>query len=141
MGFIKHLQSILEKGICIRVSLPFFTYEIKFEDIFSSKTVDERIDRLDQIRDELEGAISAVDELKNEAVKNKEEAEILRQTVNQLEQDKDVAETVLQVPRDSFGRLIKDANDKARLRGLIEGAIIGFITGGLSSFLVWYLTS
>jgi FtsZ-binding cell division protein ZapB len=104
------------------------------------KTVDERIARLDQIKSDLNGAIDAVTELQREAQDNKKEAESLRQSVKQLEQDKVTAETLLSVPEESFARMLARANSRARIRGLLEGAVIGFVTGALSSWLVWYLT-
>jgi len=104
------------------------------------KTVDERIARLDQIKTELNGAIEAVSALQVEAQDNKKRAENLRQTVEQLKQDKTTAETLLKVPEESFARMLVRANSKARIRGIIEGIVIGFTTGALSSLLIWYLT-
>ena len=104
------------------------------------RTVDERIARLDQIRADLSGAIDAVTELQREAQDNKKEANQLREAVDRLEQDKVTAETLLKVPEDSFARILGRANSRARLRGVIEGTVIGFTTGALSSWLVWYLT-
>lgn len=105
-----------------------------------ARTVDERLARLDQIRTDLGAAVDAVTELQREAQDNKKEAEALREAVTRLEQDKVTAETLLQVPEDSFARMLARANSKARVRGIVEGAVIGFTTGALSSLVVWYLT-
>lgn len=117
--------------------MPFVGLNFEWE---NSKTIDERIARLGEIKGDLEGAIKAVDELQKEALERKTEVEILQESVKNLEKDKDTAESLLKIPEDSFSRILSRATSKSRIRGIIEGAIIGFVTGTLSSFLVWYLT-
>jgi len=124
----------------IRVSIPFFSYEVVLDDLVDSKDVDSRITRLTQIKTDLEETISAVTQLQNEAFKSKSEADTLRETVNRLQEDKNTAEQLLRVPEESFARVFAKASSKGRSRGLIEGTLIGFVTGALSSFVVWYLT-
>jgi len=140
MADIQQLVSILKKSSRLSFSIPFFRYEMDLGQALDPRTVDERIARLDQIRADLSGAIDAVTELQKEAQDNKHEATQLRAAVDRLEQDKVTAETLLKVPEDSFARMLGRANSKARLRGLLEGSLIGFTTGALSSLLVWYLT-
>ena len=140
MADIQSFISALKRSTKVSVSLPFLRYEIDLAQAIDPKTVDERIARLDQISNDLNAAVEAVAELQREAQNNKKEAEELREAVEQLEQDKVTAETLLQVPEESFSRILARANAKARTRGLIEGSIIGFTTGALSSLLVWYLT-
>lgn len=137
---IQSVVSVLKRCSKLSVSLPFLRYEMDLAQALDQKTVDERIARLDQIRSDLNGAIDAVTELQREAQDNKKEAESLRQSVKQLEQDKFTAEALLSVPEESFARMLARANSRARIRGLLEGAAIGFVTGALSSWLVWYLT-
>ena len=50
------------------------------------------------------------------------------------------AETLLQVPEESFSRMLARANSKARIRGIVEGLFIGLSTGAASSLAVWYVT-
>lgn len=140
MADIQSIVSVLKRSSKLSVSLPFLRYEMDLAQALDPKTVDERIARLDQIRSDLNGAIDAVTELQREAQDNKKEAESLRQSVKQLEQDKVTAETLLSVPEESFARMLARANSRARIRGLLEGAVIGFVTGALSSWLIWYLT-
>lgn len=140
MADIQQLVNILKKSSRLSFSVPFFRYEMDLGQALDPRTVDERIARLDQIRADLSGAIDAVTELQKEAQDNKKEADRLREAVDRLEQDKVTAETLLKVPEDSFARMLARANSKARVRGLVEGSLIGFTTGALSSFLVWYLT-
>lgn len=126
------------KALKISVPLvPFVGLNIELE---NPKTIDERINRLGEIKQDLEGAIKAVDELEKEAVKRKSEVENLQESVQKLEEDKNAAESLLKIPEDSFTRILDRATSKSRIRGIIEGLIIGFVTGTLSSFLVWYLT-
>lgn len=134
------LINSLKKTSHISVSLPFLRYEIDLGQALDQRTVDERIARLDQIRTDLSGAIDAVTELQREAQDNKKEAQQLREAVERLEQDKVTAETLLKVPEDSFARMLARVNSKARMRGLLEGALIGLTTGVASSWIVWYLT-
>jgi len=124
----------------LRINLPFISYEVTFDDLVSSKNVDERIARLGEIRQDLQGAIEAVENLEAEALERKSEVAQLQQSVEKLEEDKNTAEAILKVPEEAFSRLLARASARSRIRGIIEGAIIGFITGALSSWLVWYLT-
>ncbi len=110
---------------------------IELED---KKTIDERISRLGEIKEDLEGAIKAVDDLQSEALKRKSELSNLQESVQKLEEDKDTVESLLKIPEESFSRILNKATSKGRIRGIIEGSIIGFVTGTLSSFIVWYFT-
>ncbi len=83
----------------------------------------------------------AVSALQDEAGERKAEVDQLQELVAKLQEDKNAAESLLQVPEESLVRLMSRATSKGRARGLAEGAIIGFLTGALSSLLVWYLTN
>jgi hypothetical protein len=140
MADTKKVIDILRKSSKLSVSLPFLRYEMDLSQALDNRNVDERIARLDQIRTDLGAAVEAGSELQREAQDNKQEAHLLREAVAGLEQDKVTAETLLKVPEDSFARMLARANSKARIRGLVEGALIGFFTGALSSYLIWFLT-
>lgn len=140
MSQIQSVISAIKNNSKVSVSLPFLRYELDLTQALDPATVDERITRLDQIKADLTAAVEAVAELQREAHDNKKEAESLRASVKQLEQDKVTAETLLQVPEESFSRMLARANAKARVRGILEGSFIGFMTGALSSLLVWYVT-
>lgn len=129
------ITSILAEMVFKALKIPLVG--IEFEE---SKTIDERIARLGEIKGDLEGAIKAVDELEKEALERKTEVELLQESVQKLEKDKDAVESLLKIPEDSFSRILSRATSKSRMKGIIEGIIIGFVTGTLSSFLVWYLT-
>lgn len=139
MPSLKELTKLLNRvGIeTLKISMPLVGVGIEFEE---SKTIDERISRLAEIKGDLEGAIKAVDELQQEALEKKTEVEKLQESVQKLEKDKDAVESLLKIPEDSFSRILDRATSKSRKRGIIEGIIIGFVTGTLSSFLVWYIT-
>jgi vesicle coat complex subunit len=136
----KKIIDFLKKNSKISLSLPFVRYEMDLSQALDSRTVDERLARLDQIRTDLGAAVDAVTELQREAQDNKKEAEVLREAVTRLEQDKVTAETLLQVPEESFTRMLARASSKGRGRGILEGSIVGFTTGALSSLAVWYIT-
>jgi hypothetical protein len=123
-----------------RVSLPFISYEVSLDDLLNTTSVDERIASLNRVHEDLLGAVAAVEGLQSEALERKHEVEQLEETVRQLNQDRSTAESLLNVPEESFTRLLARATSKGRTRGIIEGSVIGFATGTLSSFFVWYLT-
>ena len=131
MSQIQSVIDAIKKNSKVSVSLPFLRYELDLTQALDPATVDERIARLDQIKADLTAAAEAVAELQREAQDNKKEAQSLRESVKQLEQDKVTAETLLQVPEESFSRMLARANAKARTRGIIEGASVGLLTGVL----------
>jgi len=130
----------VKRSARFRVSLPFFSYEVNLNDLVDSSTIDERISKLGRVKEDLEAAIVAVSTLQKEAEKHREEANKLSETVSMLSKERLTAEALLKIPEDSFTRLLTKANSKGRWRGIVEGAIVGFITGVLSSFVVWLLT-
>ena len=131
MAAIQQLIAALAKNSRVSVSLPFLRYELDLNQALDPAQVDERIARLDQIHADLKAAAEAVQELQREARDNRTEAESLRAAVRQLEQDKVTAETLLQVPEDSFSRMLARANSRARIRGIVEGLAIGLVTGAV----------
>ncbi len=120
---------------------PFFSYEVQLDGLLDSKTVDERITRLAEVRRDLEAAVDAVTSLQQEAHTRKTEVEKLQDTVTQLQEDKQSAEKLLALPQESVARVIGKASSKGRVRGLIEGIVIGLVTGIISSAIVRYFTS
>ena len=138
------LKTILGQGR-IRFSLPllpfFSSYEVVLNDVLDSQSVDERIAKLDSVKEDLESAIKAVTKLQADAQTHKQEATELERAVKQLEADKDAAEKLLKIPQESVLRLVGRATLRGRVRGWIEGAVIGLITGCVSSYLVWSFTA
>jgi hypothetical protein len=130
----------LAKHSRIRVSLPFFSYEIQAEDLISDANLDTRIARLGEVKRDLQESIVAIEELQAEATTRKAELDTLSTAVKQLQEDRVTAETLLNVPQESFSRVLIRAVSKGRLRGIAEGSIVGFLSGVASSLLVWYLT-
>lgn len=103
--------------------------------------IDERLAKLANIREDLGDAMKAVDELQKSALTAKREADTLESEVTRLRQDRVVAEELASVPEEAFARLLARATAKGRGKGLIEGIVVGLLTGGISSWVVWYLTS
>jgi len=124
-----------------RISLPFISYEVQLDDLLNPASVDQRIASLSRVHEDLLGAVAAVEALQSEALDRKREVKQLEEAMHALEQDRNAAETLLKVPEESFVRLIARAASQGRTRGIIEGLVIGFVTGTLSSLFVWYLTS
>ena len=104
-------------------------------------TIDERLTKLTKIQEDLGDALEAVAELQKSTATAKKEADDLESEVGRLRQDRAVAEELVKVPEEAFGRLLARASAKGRGRGLVEGIIVGLLTGGLSSLAVWYFTT
>lgn len=140
MNKIINALKATKHGARFRISLPFLSYEMNLNDLVDSSNVDERIARLGEIKVDLEAAVIAVDSLKTEAEARKMEANKLRETVEQLSEERTTAEALLRLPEASFARLLTKANSKGHWRGIIEGIVVGFVTGVISSLVVWYFT-
>jgi len=121
----------------LRISIPFLAYEIDVSRLLDTQSIDERLQRLSLVKNDLQVAVQAIRELEKEAEERKEEAELLERAVRDLEQEKSAAEAILDLPREAVARLMQEAASKGRVRGLLEG----FLTGVLSSLLVWLLTN
>jgi replicative DNA helicase len=106
----------------------------------NAEVVAKRVAKLTSIRRDLEAAVVAISALEVDAQEKQAERERLKQLLSQLQADTKSAEAILALPEDTFTRLFHRASSKGRLRGIAEGAIIGFVTGALSSLLVWYVT-
>jgi hypothetical protein len=122
----------------LRVSLLGVSFSLA--ELGSSETVDERIARLGKIKADLEAAIGAVEELQGDANASKFQVDQLRQDVAALQQDKATAERLLNLPEESFARLLDRATRRGQVKGIIVGVIIGLATGCVSSYAVWYFT-
>lgn len=106
----------------------------------SAKEVADRIAKLPSLKRDLEAVVFAVNTLAYDAGVKKNQHDALKRALSELEADKKSLETLLSVPEASFARVLTLASRKSRLRGLLEGTVVGFLTGILSSSLVWYLT-
>lgn len=72
----------------IRIGLFGFSYEITPEELLSRQSVDERIQKLEKVRQDLLDAVDAVKSLENEAHNNKKELEQLNIQLSKLREDK-----------------------------------------------------
>ncbi len=124
----------------LRISLPFFAYEVTLDDFLNSGNVETRIARLDSIKQDLEAAVGAVADLRVEAEARKVEADALKSTVTQLQNERRTAEEMLKLPEEALSGLLSRAGSRGRARGIIEGLLIGLLTGSISSYAVWYFT-
>lgn len=106
------------------------------DEMISTEEIAKRVERLAEIRSEIESVVEAVKLLESDGREKLKERETLKQTLSQLQADKQSAEAILQLPEGSFTRLFERAARKGRIRGLVEGLLIGF----LSSVLAWYVT-
>jgi hypothetical protein len=128
------------KNMDLRISLPFLSYEISVADLVDHSNVDQRLKRLSTIKSDLQDSILAIKELEKEGLKKKREVDNLRAVVQKLTKDKTTTESLLRLPEENFARVLSRATATGRVRGLIDGVLIGLATGIVSSLIVWYFT-
>lgn len=104
-------------------------------------TIDARLKKLDSIKWDIEAAVEAVTEIQRDARLSKEKTESLQKEILALKTDQEAAEAMLQAPRDSVVRFLGTAISNDRRQGRIEGVLIGLVTGALSSWVIWFLTT
>ena len=114
----------------IRIELLGFSYEITPEELLNRQSVDERIQKLEKVRQDLLDAVDAVKSLEDEAHKNKKELEELNVQLNKLREDKQTTEQLLELPQQSFARVLDKASKGAQWRGLIIGFALGTEVSG-----------
>lgn len=137
---IKNVLSRLKADGRFRISMPFFSYELKLDELFGPSSADDRIKKLDDMKYDLARAIEAINGLKQDAVDKRNELEELNKSLESTRADKETTESVLKLNEESFARILNRASSKGRRRGVIEGVLIGLVTGIISSFFVYYFT-
>lgn len=139
MSFVQGVRRVLGK-VEVDVGLGGPSIRVSLAEVFSPEGIDDRIAKLDAIQKDLAAAVTAVGELKNQAVERKDELQTLQDQVKQLQEDRAAAEQMLNQPEDAVIRLYSRAAGRNRVRGIVEGLVIGFVTGAASSLLIWYVT-
>jgi hypothetical protein len=134
----KDVRDIMKKGR-IRIALPFLTYEILPDELFGSKTVDERIDALGKVRSDLLDAVSAVESLQKEAQQSKLEVANLNEQLKTLTTDKTTTESLLKIPEQSFARVLGKASSRAQWKGIVLGFVLGILASYIATWL-WDLS-
>lgn len=104
-------------------------------------TIDARLKKLDSIKADIEAAAEAVAEIQRDARLSKERTESLQKEIIALKADKEAAEVILQAPRASVVEFLGTAISNDRRKGRLEGVLIGLLTGALSSWVIWLLTT
>ncbi len=128
------------RKILANTTLSFMGIGIDLKEVVDSRSVNERISQLGKVKDDLQAAIVAVDELQTKAVQSRSQYEELARMLKRLEEEKATTEALLRIPEESFSRVFAKASSRGRWRGIIEGSVIGFVTGCASSYLIWYAT-
>ena len=137
---MSNLKDLLTKNAKIRISFPFFSYEITPDELLNSKSVDERISKLEKVRADLLDAVNAVESLQEEAQQSKSEVSNLNEELEKLREDKETTENLLKVPEESFARVLDKASSKAQWRGLFIGFFLG-ILASLAATAIWEFTT
>jgi hypothetical protein len=119
--------------------MPFISYEITPDELFSRESVDTRITKLEKVRSDLMDAVDAVKSLENEAHKNKDELVQLNEQLSALKKDKETTEELLKLPQDSFARILDRASKGAQRKGLIFGFLLGILASFIATW-IWYKT-
>jgi len=124
----------------LAVSVPGIGISIPLKDLVAHEDVDTRIAKLSTIKQDLLASIAAIDELEKDASSKKRQLNELDAALQRLQSDKITAESLLNLPEESLARVLANAAARGRGKGILQGLIMGFATGVLSSLLVWYIT-
>ncbi|MDD2623043.1 MAG: hypothetical protein WC142_08290 [Bacteroidales bacterium] len=138
---IDYLISVTSRITIDTFGLPNILFELDKKIELNNKEIEERIDQLDDIKNKLIETANAVNQISTNSKQKKVELDELIKKYQEVKQDKDESEKLLQVNKDSFGRILLSTNKKTEKRSIVIGFIIGIVTGTLSSLLVFYLTS
>ena len=138
---IDYLISVTSRITIDTFGLPNILFELDKKIELNNKEIEERIDQLDDIKNKLIETANAVNLISTNSKQKKVELDELIKKYQEVKQDKDESEKLLQVNKDSFGRILLSTNKKTEKRSIVIGFIIGIVTGTLSSLLVFYLTS
>ena len=138
---IDYLISVTSRITIDTFGLPNILFELDKKIELNNKEIEERIDQLDDIKNKLIETANAVNQISTNSKQKKVELDELIKKYQEVKQDKDESEKLLQVNKDSFGRILLSPNKKTEKRSIVIGFIIGIVTGTLSSLLVFYLTS
>ncbi|MDD3331340.1 MAG: hypothetical protein PHQ82_08515 [Bacteroidales bacterium] len=138
---IDYLISVTSRITIDTFGLPNILFELDKKIELNNKEIEERIDQLDDIKNKLIETANAVNQISTNSKQKKVELDELIKKYQEVKQEKDESEKLLQVNKDSFGRILLSTNKKTEKRSIVIGFIIGIVTGTLSSLLVFYLTS
>lgn len=123
------------QNVRIRINLPFMSYEITPAELLSRRDIDERIAKLEKVRADLLDAVDAVKLLEDEAHTSKDNLTKLNDQLLSIRKDKETIEKLLQLPENSFSRIINKATRISQFMGLG----IGFLLGIAASFIATWL--
>ena len=120
---------------------PSLVIELDRKIRLNNEEIEDRINQLDNIKDQLVRAADAIDLISNESKQKKRELDLIKIKLDQINHDKETAEKILTVDKESFSRLLISTNKKTEKRSVLIGIVIGFVTGTGSSLLAWWLTT
>ena len=131
-------------------STPVFRYGVEngrayaklFPGLDEEEGIDERIRKIDEARENLVFALSAIDELKNEADLNKKEAHDLKARIQELSLEKSAVDVELQEIKKITGSNIDAFKRVAGIpsrQQIAKERLVGFILGILASLLATLL--
>ena len=131
MGALKQFL----KKTQFRVGALGFYYEISPDDFLNHESVDERISKLEKVRSDLMDAVNAVESLQEEAASNKKELEKVSEQLEKLKEDKKTTENLLELPQQSFARVIDKASRAAQWKGILVGFIFGILASLIATWI------
>ena len=126
---IDYLISVTSRITIDTFGLPNILFELDKKIELNNKEIEERIDQLDDIKNKLIETANAVNLISTNSKQKKVELDELIKKYQEVKQDKDESEKLLQVNKDSFGRILLSTNKKTEKRSIVIGFIIGIVTG------------
>lgn len=134
-AFFKNLRPVIT--VEANTGTPSISFELAKKLDIDNKEIEDRINQLDEVREKLIKAADAISLISDESKKKKVELDNMHVKFESLKKDKETAEKILQVDKDSFARLLIETNKKTEKRSIWIGIVIGFMTGTASSLLIY----
>jgi hypothetical protein len=119
-------------------------FGLKIQIESASSSIDERIKKIDAAKQNLQEGLLAIKELEEEAEKNKQEAKIALDRINQLNSDKNLLleevtliKRVINVDVGAFQKVAGVPTERQIKRERIIGFISGIVASIVATALIW----
>ena len=98
------------------------------------------VDALERAMIDIETSLKSIAILRETAVASRTEIDNLTSQINNLEEAREAAETMLQVPQDQVTVMITKGLQRGRARGWVEGVFFGVISSLIGASIWYYAT-
>lgn len=128
------VRLILGKSLKRRITFNVLGNKIEVR-VSPDGDIDKNISRLDIARENLQEALSAIDELKSTAERHKHDAREFQKKVEMARTESIAVDQIRQINRDELTRLLQLETRSSRLIGASIGFVFGIISSLIASFI------